>query len=556
MSDDAAQFKNTVKNTSIFSFFTSISRVLGLLRDMLRAHAFGTSMLAVAFDIAFRIPNMLRNLVAEGALAQAFIPLYDQYKDKNGGERDAAGVVIVFVLLVMLTATVVAFFLLPVIIPHLTNHPQFALHSALVEVAKINQITDVATLTTLQGQVLTTETTFTLAQILFPYIVFMSLSSLYMAMQYSHNIFWAGSMGPAILNMVILAIFGLFYFTFYDSHKSVAIYVWVGAVLSAALAQLIFQFIVVKRRGLSPRYSFKFKHSIIKGLFAMMLPALFGAAVQEIGQLVDIFLATSLKDEVPGAVPALNFSHRLIQLPMGVFGVAVATASLPQLSRLFNEKRHDDFRSNLVSAAKMNFFLMIPAIMGLIFLAKPITALLFEHGEFNKHSTEITAYALQFYALGILGYSLQKLFMSALYAQKNSKIPAVITAVILVLNISISISLMPYLQHGGLALGSALAAYLGVAAYLVVLKRRKMTAFATSDLIDLARIVGANALLGGLIFGLIYLLKQHQIDGSWLVAIVVPLAAVAYLVFCHFFRVKEVAHLLDLLGRITNKFRR
>lgn len=514
---------------------------------MLRAHAFGTSFLAVAFDIAFRIPNMLRNLVAEGALAQSFIPLYDQYKDEKHSERQAAGVIICFVLMVLIVLTSVAWFFLPEMIPYLTNHPDFETHKNLVSQGLQAHDSLVAT------QVMQTEYTITLAQMLFPYIVFISISSLYMAIQYSHNIFWAGSLGPALLNIIILVTFGAYYFFWHQATPEEAIYVWAAAVLLAAVLQLAFQYLVVKKHGLSPRYSLRFRHPVIKGLFAMMLPALFGAAVQEIGQLIDIFLATSLKDEVPGAVSALNFSHRLVQLPLGIFGVAVATASLPQLSRLFNEKKTSDFSHNVVAAVRMNFFLLLPATLGLIFLAEPLVAILFEHGQFSRRSTEITAYALQFYAIGILGYSLQKLFMSALYAQKNSKIPAMITATVLVLNISVSISLMPFLQHGGLALGSAIAAFSGVIIYLVILYRRKMTIFSRHDLVEIAKVLLTNGLLALVLLLVLHYLSGFKIADFWLVTMIVPGAGILYFILSAALRVEEIKHLGDILSRLRQK---
>ncbi len=437
-------------------------------------------------------------------------------------------VVVVGSALALAALSIFAFFLLPIVIPHLTNDPT--------------------------GNREVTRLTIKLAQLLFPYIVFISLSSIYMAIQYSHSVFWAASSGPALLNLVILSIFGSYYVLGGTLGETETIYAWSLAILSAAFVQMLFQAWVVRRLGLSPRYSLKFKHPVIKGLFAMMLPALFGEAVQEIGQLIDIFLATSLQERVPGAVAALTYSHRLMQLPMGIFGIAVATASLPSLSKLFKENKLVEFKGTLVASMRMNFFLLVPATIGLVILSTPITGLLFERGEFTARSTQITSYALGFYAIGILGYSWQKLFIAAFYAQKNSKLPAVITAIVLVFNISLSVILMQYIDHGGLAMGSAIAAYLGATIYLVRLRRLQLISFNHDDLITLIKLTVANLLLGLAVYAAYYFLKDWGYSTPLI--IIIPAAAIFYLAVSKLLKVEELEHFIELAGKFGQKFRR
>jgi putative peptidoglycan lipid II flippase len=521
--------RETLKHSSVFSLFTSFSRVLGLMRDMLKAYAFGTGPLSVAFDIAFRLNNMLRNLVAEGALAQAFVPLYNKYGNEGEARaREAAGAIIVFVGIAMSVLTVIIVLILPYALPLL--------------LASDNIPADQLQLTV------------DLSQLLFPYLIMMSIASLYMGIQYSHKIFWAASFGPALLNIVILVFFGGYALWVRLGHgvfNTQSIYVFSGATLLAAIAQVAFQIYTVHRRGLAPRYSLNFRHGALKALGSMMLPAVFAASMQELGQLIDVYLATSLIGKVPGAISALTYSHRLIQLPIGIFGVAVATASLPQLSRLFQQDpAGTEFSDSLKYSVRLNFFFLLPAVAGLMVFSEGIVKLIFERGAFGDRSTEVTALALRCYAPGILAYSLQKLFTIAFYARIDTRTPAKITAVALLLNFALSLSLMQVLLHGGLAAGSALAAWCGVAIYGVLLLKRNVIRSAGTLFAGLARIVLINMVFAGILL----LFRWGIYPGRPLLqlSISIPLALMAYLALVNVARLPE-AH---LIGEVMQKLRR
>lgn len=524
-----AHERETLKKTAVFSFFTVLSRILGLGRDMLKAYAFGTNLYAVAFDVAFRLPNMLRNLVAEGALSQAFVPLYETYRQKSQEEaRKAAGVVVQFMVLILGSFTLLFVFLAPYLVPF------FVAHDSLEKI----------------------QLTVELSRILFPYIVLMSIAAIYMAVEYSHGIFWAPAFGPALLNLVTIIFFGGYLWLAKILHKDEAaaklIYVFAFITLFAGLIQLLFQMASAHLRRIGPLYGGFVKHRIIGQLFTMMLPAVFSSGIHEIGQLIDIYLATSLENKVPGAVSALTYAHRLIHLPMGVFGVALSTAALPQLSRFFAANEEEKFRENLLFSLKANVFLILPAVLGLIVFGQPIVGLIFERGEFQKASTEITAYALQFYAPGILAFSLQKLFSSSFYAQKDTKTPAIISALVLVLNISFSIFFMQFLRHGGLALGSSLAAYGGVFLYVRRYSQRgllKNTAFFKKS---------APIWLLNLIFLLfLLLLRSFFMSFSYLVQLMlsIPLAVGFYWFAGRYLKIEEVSLLEDLLAKLWQKIR-
>ncbi|MDH4262121.1 MAG: murein biosynthesis integral membrane protein MurJ [Spirochaetia bacterium] len=519
--------KETVANTSIFSLYTMLSRLLGLARDSLKAYAFGTSAYAVAFDIAFRIPNMLRNLVAEGALSQSFLPIYDQYKHKDIKEAHlASGIVITLFTIILSVLSLIVWFLTPILLPYLLSELKNDIHLS--------------------------NLTIELTRILFPYILLMSLISIYMAIQYSHGLFWAASVGPALLNGVVIVTFGgyLWYAKHFQDNIPDAeylIYLFSYTTILAAIVQLIFQVLVTRRHNTSPRFSFKFKHPVVKNLYNMMLPASLGSAVQELAQLIDIFLATSVSYIIPGAVAALTYSHRLIHLPMGIFGIAISTASMPQFSRLFVEKRVDEFKESIWTAIGLNFFLILPAAIGMVIYAVPIIGLLFERGEFDKNSTHITAIALIYYAPGILAFSLQKLFMSSMYAQKNSKDPAMITIGVLIINIALCLILMKYLYHAGLALASTIAGFAGCVIYLQRLYKAGYFSFTKDKLFDVGKIILINLILGTLMLSMFFYFSHLSYIRQLLIAM--PVSILSYLFLAHIFNISEWHLFLNIFYR-------
>jgi putative peptidoglycan lipid II flippase len=515
---------STVKNTSVFSIFTMLSRLFGLVRDSLKAFAFGTSNFAVAFDIAFRLPNIFRNLVAEGALSQAFLPLFQEEKTKGKTPASLASGAVLCALSVFLTLFVTS---VMIFLPEI------------VDLVLENGVTG-----QLSGKIVI------LGRILFPYILFMSLSSIYMAIQYSYDSFGWASVGPAILN--IFVIIGFSSYLFMDNQENawnqVIAFSWIT--LFSALVQLAFQIRAVKKLNASPRWNFLFwKHPILKKLGLLMLPAVFGLAVQEIGQLIDLFLASLLYDRVPGAVSSLSYAHRLIHLPIGVFGVAIATASLSSLSKLAAAQKMDEYREGLSLGLLLNAMLLIPASIALILLAEPIIVILFERGEFTRESTIECAHALVFYAAGIPGYSLQKLFFSGYYARKDSKTPAIVTVIVLTANVTFSYLLMDQLLHGGLAFGSVLAAYLGTIIYGVLLvKQSYFPAFYTWAP-SLAKIIIANIAFGVLLF----LAKNQAQTFQYPIQLVllIPFGSVTYFLLLKLLRCTELDLFINLLRKRT-----
>ncbi len=434
-----------LKHASIFSFFTIISRILGLLRELLKSYIFGLSYLATAFDIAFRIPNMLRNLFAEGAMTQAILPTYEQYKAKYSDSRQAITSIIIYVLFVLLLLYGLLFYYSP------------ALASWLLDTKTI--------------PVTTIGLTAQLLRILFPYLICISLIAILIAIQYSHGIFWSSSGSSAFLNLFLISIFSLYYFCLRDKeplrHSDIIIFAYI--LLVGSFVALVFHLFFSHHRQIGMVCSFRLSHPILKKVWVLILPAMFGASLQQISQLTDIYLATQLKQYATEAVSSLVYAHRILHLPIGIFGVALSTSALSSLSKAEVNKDHATFQSVFFSFVRVNIFLLLPASIGLYVLSEPIIKIVYERGIFDAQATYITSIALKYYAPGLLFFSLQKLFVSALYAQGRVRLTVWMTFLGFILNIIVSIHYMSTLFHGGIALGSSLSAIIVSIIYLYLL---------------------------------------------------------------------------------------
>lgn len=448
------KIKRYIKNSSIFSLLTFFSRILGLLRDMLKAYAFGTSIYAVIFDLAFRIPNALRNLLAEGVLSHAFIPLYQEKKNLDE-KKEFAKSTINFLLILFSILTFLLYWIFPYLAPILLGN-------------QYNTSPEILSLTIF------------LLRFLFPYIIFISITSIYIGIQQSNKKFWNAAFSPILLNLIVIIPFSIILFLhssqWINIQQNTFFLLFFSALsLLAALINLLFQrYITTKTLNISLSiFSFKFHKSNVKQLLFIMLPAIFGASILEIGKIIDILLANQIK-EVPGALSALTYSHRLIHLPIGVFGVALATTLLPSISESLQKKKYHEYHKILSSAILMNLYILIPCTLGIFFYAEEIITTLFFRGSFDQESVYITSSGLKYYAWGILGYSLQKVLFTAFYAQKNSKTPTYIAIFVLISNLILSILLMKPLLHKGLALGSSISIYLGIVIYIITLTKKNL----------------------------------------------------------------------------------
>ncbi|MCD6461060.1 murein biosynthesis integral membrane protein MurJ [bacterium] len=437
--------KKMVRSAGMFGGVTMVSRVLGLVRDVLSASLFGTSGFWDAFVVAFTIPNMFRMLLGEGALSGAFVPVFTQYMQDKGEDKAwvFANRVLSFLSVFLIGLITVGILIILVCF-------RFDISDRLKEVL-------------------------ILSIILLPYMFFICNVGLLMGILNSFYHFFLPAFNPVILNVVLIAIMSLLAVSDFLSIKAKIVVLCFG-VLFGGFLQFSLHFIAAVKKGL--RYSFSLRYSEgVKKVWLLMLPAVLGLSINQINLMVDRFLAFKIG---AGIASSLYYSNRLIQLPIGVFGVALATVSFPLLTHHSASGNMDDFKKVLSNVLKISFRIALPATIGLLLLAYPITRMIFEHKQFDCASTAKTAFALGFYSLGLLGYCSNKIIIRGFYSLQDTVTPMRIGLVALVVNITLNLILMVPLKGGGLALSTSITSFLSFF-MLVFFLRKKIGVFLQPD---------------------------------------------------------------------------
>lgn len=396
------------------------------------AVTFGTGWVASAFSVAYRLPNMYRNLLAEGTLSQSFMPIYsDAEKESLDEARKVSGTVLTF-LFTMLSIFVAIFIVLaPYLLPLLVGGSE-------------------------EYQNLVIK----LSLILFVLIMTASLSSIYMAISNSKQKFFVPSLSPIILNLSYLIVFIFIISKYNEMIDKVTILCY--GIITGGIVQLLVQSFYVSRLGFSPKFNFNWKHSSIKKIFSLMLPAVVGGGFYQISLLVDIFLANYIQNKNPGlgAVVSLDYAQRLIQFPTGIIGVALATTTLPALLLALKQDEKEKISPELSHVIQFSLFLTLPAAFGFLISGRSIIDSIFFGGKWGYDATESTLKALRFYALAIPLFSLNKILTSSFYAFKDTRTPLKINMIAFSINIILNLILMNFLKHAGLALSSAISAFI------------------------------------------------------------------------------------------------
>lgn len=414
------------------SFYTFLSRILGLIRDHYMAVSFGTGFIASAFSVAYRLPNMYRNLLAEGTLSQSFMPLYsDASKVSEEEASHMSGAVLTFLSFMLLVFVGIFVLFAPYLLPIL--------------VGGTKEYSDLV---------------IELSLILFILIFTASLSSIYIAIANSKHKFFVPSLSPIILNLSYLFVF-IVVFRFYDDTLE-RVKVLSFGIVTGGFLQLAVQSFYIRKLNLSPRINLSWKHPAIKKIITLMIPAVIGGGFYQISLLVDIFLANYIQNQNPGlgAVVSLDYSQRLIQLPTGIIGVALATTTLPGLLASLKEDRKSSIPSELADTLCFALYLTLPAAFGFLFMGETIVDAIFYGGKWDSKSTASTIQALQFYSIAIPVFSMNKILTSSYYAFKDTKTPLQVNMVSFSLNICLNLIFMNFLKHAGLALSSTIAAHI------------------------------------------------------------------------------------------------
>ncbi len=435
--------KNIIKSAGIVSGFTSLSRLLGLARDMLMAGIFGTSLIMSAFVVAFTIPNLFRRLFGEGALSSALVPVLVETREKEG---DAAAWTLVnrvlSLLAVVLTLIVIATMLIAT-----TVSPENARIVAIID----------------------------LLLIMMPYMIFICLAAVSMAILNSFHHFAISSFAPSILNILWIATL-LFVVPNIGNSPEEKIRAVAWAVLVAGILQWIVQWPVLRHFGWTPtlpKFGKSETNEKVIRIIRLMGPAAIGMAILQLNVMIDRLLAMWVSKEAPSA---LYFSERLIYLPLGIFATALGTVLLPTFSKHAAQNDPEKIRQGITDGLRHLLFIMIPAAIGLLVLAHPIVQMIFEWKSFGSTSTWMTAIALQCYAPGLIVFSLAKIFVPAFYAQQDTKTPVKIGAIAVGLNLALNITLILTLplpvKHAGLAFATVLSSVFNMSCLALILQRR------------------------------------------------------------------------------------
>jgi putative peptidoglycan lipid II flippase len=431
---------NLLRTLATVSSLTLLSRILGFIRDFVIARAFGAGMLTDAFFVAFRLPNLLRRLFAEGAFSQAFVPLLAEYRNQRGTDETHQLVNRVATALFLIVMTVAALgvigapLLIQVTAPGFTaDTDKFAL-------------------------------TVTLTRITFPYILFMALVALSAGMLNTWSRFALPAFTPVLLNLSFIGM-ALFAAPYFD--PPVLALAW--AVFLGGLLQLAIQLPALKKIGMLPRFDFAPRDPGVRRVLKLMAPAVLGVSVAQISLLINTVFASFLAS---GSVSWLYYADRLMEFPAGLLGAALGTILLPSLSRAYANADPKEFSALLDWGLRLTFMLTLPAALSLAILAVPLISTLFQHGAFTAEDVLQTRQALVAYSIGLIGLILVKVLAPGFYARQDIKTPVKIALLTLVATQAMNLAFIRDLKHAGLALAIGLASCLNAALLFRGLRQR------------------------------------------------------------------------------------
>ena len=431
---------NLLKALATVSSMTLLSRILGFARDFVIARTFGAGMATDAFFVAFRLPNLLRRLFAEGAFSQAFVPILAEYKNKREAEetRRLADHVATLLFLALLAVTLLGILLAPAIV--YVSAPGFAETPAKFEL------------------------TVAMLRVTFPYILFISLVSFAGGILNTWSRFAVPAFTPVLLNLSFIGM-ALFAAPYFD--PPVLALAW--AVFLGGVLQLALQLPFLAKIGMLPRFSVSLQDEGVRRILKLMLPALFGVSVSQISLLINTIFASFLPT---GSVSWLYYADRLMEFPSGLLGAALGTILLPSLSRSHAENDHREFSALLDWGLRLTFLLTLPAALALALLAVPLLATLFNYGAFQADDVLRTREALVAYSVGLTGLILVKVLAPGFYARQNIRTPVKIALVTLAATQAMNAVFIVPLAHAGLALSIGLASCLNAALLWRGLRRR------------------------------------------------------------------------------------
>ena len=519
--------RQILKSASIISVVTILSRVLGYVRDQRITLLLGTTLAADSFVLAYRIPNLFRRLVGEGSMSASFIPVFTGYMAEKTKEElwDFANRLFWTMALIVAIITVLGIVFSPAVV-HLFT------------VSGYNA-----------GQ---WDKAVYLNRIIFPYLFFIALAALAMAILNCFHIFGIPAATPVFLNLSIITFsVGVVWRYFKDPAIALAIGVLVGGAL-----QFLIQVPLLVKQGMRFKFGISFSHPGIRAVGQLMLPAFFGIGVAQINFVVDTFFLTAAR--MPrGSLTAHYVSDRVMELVLGGYAIAVATAILPMMSRQASTKEYEAMKHTFAFALRIVSFITVPAALGLMILREPIIRVLFQHGQFVAESTRLTARALLYYAVGLPAFAAVKLIVPAFYSTKDTKTPVKVAALSLMINVILNAIFLVFFfrtfQNGGPALATSLAGYFNFFALFVIFRLR----FGSLGTLEILRSFAKISLCAGIMGAACWVAlryTQHAMSGGFLVVLLIfsgilTGATLLYLGLTWIFRCHEIEEVYGIAVR-------
>jgi putative peptidoglycan lipid II flippase len=516
------------KAAGIVGMATMLSRIFGFIRDMIVAAFFGAGLHTDAFFVAFRIPNLLRRLLGEGSLTVAFVPVFTEHSNirSKGAALELADVTFTILSITLVIISIFGIIFSPFIVAVMA--PGFIHVPTQFELAVF------------------------LNRLMFPYILFVSLVALCMGILNSLRHFAAPALSPVILNLSMIGAAFLLRDFFEQPIVALAVGVMIGGVL-----QLAMQWPFLVKMGVNLRFNFNFNHPGIKQMGLLLIPTLIGSGVYQI----NIFIGTILASLLPkGSVSFLYYADRIVELPLGVFAIALGTATLPSFSSQVAKGDFEDFKRTISFSMRLILFITIPASVALIALREPILSVLFQRGAFSAQSTILTAQALLYYTMGLWAFSIIRVIDSAFFSLQDRKSPLKAAFVSLIVNIVCSIIMMFPLKHGGLALATSIASAVNVIMLIFIL-RKKIGSFLVKDfyISFLKTTMAALVMLGAIALTFVFLpwhITAPFKERLFCLTASISAGIMVFFLTAHFIRCPEMTAITTMLKRKLASFSR
>lgn len=517
--------KNIASSSMKMSVITTISRILGLIRDQYQAFIFGTSFVADSFAIGFMIPNLLRRLFAEGNMSVSFIPIFTDVERERSKEDSRIFFKTSFTVLLLVVSAVVFLGILfcPILV-------KFLYTSADGNIEALNLATS-------------------LSMIMFPYLLFISLAAIVAAMLNIHGVYSIPAASPVVLNLCIIGMVSIFYFLLPNVFSDI-VYALALAVLLGGFLQFAYQLPFLKKQGYAIGINFNFKDKDLIRMFKLFVPGVFSASIYQVNLLVSTFLAGSIGE---GRISSLTYATRLHELVLGVFAVSIATVMLPTLSKAISENRIDDVKSSLFYSIRFVALSTIPATAGFIALSNEIVKMLFGSGQFNQNSIELVGVALRYLSVSLFFVASYRILVQSFFAMKDTKTPAFVALFTFIINASVG-AVCIFVLHTdikGISIASVSANIVSFIVLYVLLKKRIVLNNTFAEIIKIVPTVLSTILMTVFVYVAKYYFIDDNLSRLSLTIRLIPIIAMSVALYCLFnviFRNRDFLYLANLLS--------